>query len=347
MSFIKSLHTFVCKLFSFLSYFRHIFLCTTFKGLFKQKGEIKMKEYFPEGTLIGKDENEKYLSSASMLQTAKTLGIILEATVVMCDSNHNLIVNLGCMRGKIPREMGAIGIKDGTTRDIALISRVGKPVSFIVADFSFDENGTEYAVLSRCAAQEMCMEYILHNIKPGDVIDATVTHLENFGAFCDIGCGNIALLPIDAISVSRISHPKDRFVVGDTIKAVVKKIDSDNKITLSHKELLGTWNENVSRFCQGQTVSGVVRSIENYGIFVELAPNLAGLAEPKENVTVGQCASVYIKSIIPEKMKIKLIIIDSFDAQCDFCYEYFYSKDHIDNFTYSPIECNKQITTYF
>ena len=52
--------------------------------------------------------------------------------------------------------------------------------------------------------------------------DAKITHLETFGAFCDIGCGNVALLPIDAISVSRISHPKDRFQVGDNIKAIVK-----------------------------------------------------------------------------------------------------------------------------
>lgn len=56
-----------------------------------------------------------------------------------------------------------------------------------------------------------------------------------------------------------------------------------------------------------------MRSVEHYGVFVELAPNLAGLAEPKDGVKVGQQASVYIKNLIPEKMKIKLIIIDSFD----------------------------------
>lgn len=312
-----------------------------------KKGEIKMKEFYPEGALISKEENQKFLTSSAMLQTAKAMQKILEAKVVMCDASHNLIVDLGCMRGIIPRNEGAIGIKEGTTRDIALISRVGRPVSFIVTDFSVDSSGDEYAILSRKDAQERCIDYILNNKKIGDIIDASVTHLDTFGAFCDIGCGNIALLPIDAISVSRISHPKDRFFVGDNIKAIIKKIDENNKITLSHKELLGTWNENASRFSCGQTVFGVVRSIENYGIFVELAPNLAGLAEPKEGVQVGQCASVYIKSIIPEKMKIKLIVINSFDNECLNEYKYFYTNEHIENFVYSPPECEKQIVTYF
>ena len=312
-----------------------------------KKGEIKMKDYYPEGVLINSDENKKHMTSEASLITAHSLELILEASVTMCDADHNLIVDLGVMKGIIPREEGALGIKEGKTRDIALISRVGRPVSFVIIGFEIDGFGKKYALLSRRIAQERCLNYILKNKCNGDIINARITHLETFGAFCDIGCGNVALLPIDAISVSRISHPKDRFFVGDCIKAIIKNIDENNKITLSHKELLGTWEENASRFSQGQTVSGVVRSVENYGIFVELAPNLAGLAEPKENVKVGQTASVYIKSIIPEKMKIKLIVIDSFDTPHDSVYDYFYTGEHISQFTYSPSVCEKRIVTYF
>ena len=312
-----------------------------------KKGEIKMKDYYPEGNLISSEENKKYLTSESSLALAQALEIILEANVIMCDSEHNLVVDLGCMRGVIKREEGAIGIKEGITRDIALISRVGRSVSFLVIGFDTDSRGKKYAVLSRRLAQERCLSYILNNKIPGDIIDARITHLESFGAFCDIGCGNVALLPIDAISVSRISHPQDRFLVGDNIKAVIKSIDKDNKITLSHKELLGSWNQNAQKFSQGETVSGIVRSVEDYGIFVELTPNLAGLAEPKENVFAGQTVSVYIKSIIPEKMKIKLIIIDSFDTSYDTTYNYFYEGEHIDEFLYSPPECLKQVNSYF
>lgn len=306
-----------------------------------------MKDFYPEGTLVSGEENKKYLASEAALMSAQMSQIILEANVIMCDSDHNLILDLGCMRGIIEREEGAIGIKEGTTRDIALISRVGRSVSFVVKGFNYDSRGKKYAVLSRKEAQQRCLEFILSNKVPGDIIDARVTHLESFGAFCDIGCGNIALLPIDSISVSRISHPKDRFFVGDKIKAIIKMIDKDNKITLSHKELLGSWNQNVANFSQGETVSGVVRSVEDYGIFVELSPNLAGLAEPKENIKPGQAVSVYIKSIIPDKMKIKLIIIDSFDSSYDVTYNYYYDGNHIDEFIYSPSECQKQINTYF
>ena len=312
-----------------------------------KKGEIKMKDYYPEGTLISSEENKKYFTSESSLATAQALEIILEANVIMCDSEHNLVVDLGCMRGIIKREEGAIGIKEGITRDIALISRVGRSVCFVVKGFDIDSRGKKYAVLSRKEAQQRCLDYILNNKVPGDIIDARITHLESFGAFCDIGCGNVALLPIDAISVSRISHPQDRFFVGDKIKVIIKCIDRDNKITLSHKELLGSWNQNVQNFSQGETVSGIVRSVEEYGIFVELTPNLAGLAEPKENVLVGQTVSVYIKSIIPEKMKIKLIIIDSFDTLYDVTYNYFYEGEHIDEFSYSPPESIKQVNSYF
>ena len=188
---------------------------------------------------------------------------------------------------------------------------------------------------------------IISQRKIGDIIEAKVTHLESFGAFCDIGCGNIALLPIDAISVSRISHPSDRFSVGDGIRVIIKSIAEDGKITLSHKELLGTWEENAALFSAGQTVTGVVRSVEDYGVFVELTPNLAGLAEPREDVFIGQRASVYIKSIIREKMKIKLIIIDSFDAVYSPEIKYFYTGDSLDNWDYSPEDCCKRISTRF
>ncbi|MBR5223177.1 MAG: 30S ribosomal protein S1 [Clostridia bacterium] len=306
-----------------------------------------MNGFYPEGKLYNTQENKRYMLSPATLLDAQIRGVVLEAPVIMCDTDHNLIVNLGCMKGVIPRREGAIGIDSGATRDIALISRVGKPVCFIITEIKSDEDGELYALLSRKKAQTLCKSYIESEYKIGQVIDTVVTHLESFGAFCDIGCGNIALLPIDAISVSRISHPKDRFYVGDKIKAVIKSIADDGKITLSHKELLGTWEENAREFSPGQTVTGVIRSVEDYGIFVEITPNLAGLAEPRENVRVGQQASVFIKSILKDKMKIKLIIIDSFESSYIPKIKYYSTDDIISEWEYSPKDCRKQITTKF
>ena len=306
-----------------------------------------MNGFYPEGKLYGTHENKRSMSNLASLADAMVHETVLEAPVIMCDTEHNLIIELGCIRGIIPRNEGALGIAEGSTRDIALISRVGRTVCFVVTAFKTDESGKTYAVLSRRRAQELCREYLLSELCCGDIIDAKITHLEAFGAFCDIGCGNIALLPIDAISVSRISHPKDRFQTGDCIKAIIKSVAADGKITLSHKELLGTWEENACEFSAGQTVTGVVRSVEDYGVFVEITPNLAGLAEPKDGVKVGQQASVYIKSILRDKMKIKLIIIDCFKSSYSPQIKYYLPEGRLDEWDYSPKNCFKQITTKF
>lgn len=252
------------------------------------------------------------------------------------------------MYGIIPHNEGALGIDNGSVRDIALISRVNKPVMFKIIGFQKDDNEREYAILSRRAVQKDCMDNYISKLRPGDVITAKVTHMENFGVFLDIGAGINGLLPIDSISVSRIPHPSVRFSVGQTIRVVVKSIDEQGRLTFSHKELLGTWEQNADEFAPGETVPGIVRSVESYGIFVELTPNLAGLAEYSSGITAGSHAGVYIKSMLPERMKIKLIIVDAFEAEYPAPpIKYFTELDHIDRWVYSPAECSKVIESSF
>lgn len=306
-----------------------------------------MNEFYPEGWLIDTLENRNAMLTPATLADACHEGKLLEARAIVCDGAHNLIIDLGCMRGIIPREEGAIGIREGTVRDIAVISRVNRPVCFLITGFEKGEDGRPVATLSRRAAQELCMRNYISTLVPGDIINARITHLESFGAFADVGCGVVSLLPIDTISVSRIDHPRERFLVGMDIRAVVKSVE-DGRVSLTHKELLGTWEENAAQFSVGETVAGIVRSVEEYGAFVELTPNLAGLAESKEGIRAGQQASVYIKNIIPGRMKVKLIIIDTFDYD----YrpsppKYFYEGTHIDRFLYSPPGADKHIETLF
>ena len=299
-------------------------------------------KFYPEGHLIDKAENKASMQTPAALSDAMRDGKILEARSIICDNEHNLIVDLKCMRGIIPREEGALGIREGTVRDIAIISRVNKPVCFIITDFIRDAFGRITAVLSRRKAQERCMAEYIAGLTCGDVIPVRITHLEPFGAFADIGCGIVSLLPIDAISVSRIDHPKERFTVGMDIRAVVRMKD-ENRITLSHRELLGTWEENAALFSVGETVRGVVRSIEPYGVFIELTPNLSGLAEPRADLRPGMAVSVYIKSILPQRMKVKLTVIDvlaPYDAPTP--PRYFITEGHIDEWTYTPVGCDKK-----
>ncbi len=304
-------------------------------------------DYRPEGSLIKTPENARLTASYEGLSEATKKGIILEARAAVCSNSHDLIIDLPCGKGIIPREEGAVGITEGKTRDIALISRVNKPVCFIVTSVSIDETGAVKAALSRKKAQERCISDYLTPLSPGDIIEARVTHLEQFGCFVDIGCGVPSMLPIDTISVSRIAHPSDRFRVGQYIRAVVKAKEKE-RIQLTHKELLGTWDENAALFSAGETVSGIVRSVEEYGVFVELAPNLAGLAEPKDNIQPGQLVSVYIKAIIPDKMKFKLVIVDVCEAiSTEPAIRYWYTDDHISHWNYASEASGRIISADF
>ncbi len=309
-----------------------------------------IREYRPEGSLLASPVNREYVASEQGLERAMNEGAILEAMAVRCDGDLRLTVDLGGMKGYIHREDVLFSPTGENVRDIAVITRVGKAVCFKVVGF-FYEGGHRVAKLSRREAQRECYDAFLGGLIPGDVIEAKVTHLENFGAFVDIGCGIISLLSIDCISVSRISHPSDRFGIGDRIRVLIKSIDSETgRIFVTHKELLGTWEQNAALFEAGQTVAGIVRSIEDYGIFVELTPNLAGLAEYRPGMQIGQVAAVYIKNIIPERMKLKLVLIDSYRGEGEPSRRvdgYPAAITHVDAWRYSPKDCPRVIETVF
>ena len=300
-------------------------------------------KYLPEGIR----RTEKKFASLEEVLTSMQSGEIIEGRVVLCDSEHNLHIDLGVINGIIPRCEGAIGIEDKSVRDIALISRVNKFVAFKIKAVEYDEAQMPYAVLSRREVQLECMKNYTDKLVCGDIIPAKVTHIENFGAFIDIGAGINSLIPIDMLSVSRINHPSQRVYVGQLIQAVLRKREGD-KLTFSLKELLGTWEENARLFSAGETVTGIVRSVEEYGVFVELTPNLAGLAEPFGELRPGQQVSVFIKSIMSEKMKIKLVIVEAFENEIkNQELKYYIKSKHIDRWDYSPYNAVKQISTDF
>lgn len=306
--------------------------------------------YLPEGEQLESEENIHITSQLCGIRHAMAEGTIVEGLVTRCDcETMELTVELGAFHGIIPRKEVALCPDGESPKDIAVITRVGKAVAVKILAIEYTCDGEMYLILSRRAAQLSCREEYINSLNPGDVIPATVTHLESFGAFLDIGCGIVSLMTIDSVSVSRISHPRDRLKCGERIMSVVKSIDpSSGRIYMSCRELLGTWEENAALFRQGQTVTGIVRSIESYGIFVELTPNLAGLAECREGVEVGDVCAVYIKSIIPERMKIKLVLIDSargkYEQRFNVCHP---ETRHIDRWRYSPLGCSRIIESVF
>jgi len=309
--------------------------------------------FLPEG--MGMTDTEELTRTRGELERAMQMRMILEGTVLLCDNQCTLWVDLGCMRGRMAREEVQLCPDGEEVRDIAVITRVGKCISFVVMGFAYTESGEEVAVLSRREAQRRCRAEFLDRLYPGDVIRAKVTHLEPFGAFVDVGCGIVSMLSIDSISVSRISHPNERFSPGMPIWVVIRSITPGGRICVSHKELLGTWEENAAAFSPGQTVTGIVRSIESYGVFVELTPNLAGLAEYKENLCVGQRAAVFIKSMIPSRMKVKLVFIDTYRGDgISGGLQYYLPETcnaagiaHLDRWRYSPRGAEKCVESVF
>ncbi|MBP5288801.1 MAG: 30S ribosomal protein S1, partial [Clostridia bacterium] len=253
-----------------------------------------MTRFYPEGDLLITEENREAVTTPQALEAAARAWRILEARPRLCDRDMTLHFDLAGRHGVMPREEVQVTEEGALPRDVAVITRVGKPCAFTV--LRLPEDPGEPVLLSRRAAQEDCLTNYLDTLETGDVLPARVTHFEPFGAFCDVGCGIPSLLSIDCMSVSRISHPSDRFHLGEDILTAFRARDEvrlgrRGRISLTHKELLGTWRENAARFSPGQTVLGVVRSVEPYGIFVELAPNLAGLAESRPGVKAGDHCS--------------------------------------------------------
>ena len=270
---------------------------------------------------------------AELLRRSVGTGEIFEAICIKCDEHHNLHVDLDGAPGLIPRQEAALGLSDGKTKEYAILSRVGKPVCFQLLDFSAD--GT--AILSRRAAQAEAKDFFLHTLRPGDVIDAVVQNPAEFGVFCDIGCGFPALMRIDRCCVSRLRNTAEIYHTGQHIRAAVLAIDDElGQVHLTGRELLGTWEENAALFRTGETIPGIVRSIMSYGAFIELTPNLSGLAEFTPGLQPGDGVSVYIRSILPDRHKIKLNIIQRITAPIVREQQYFTTENHIEKWEYYP-----------
>ena len=297
--------------------------------------------FLPEGRLLTTGPNQAACATPAALAQAMETGTVLEGVALLCDENHDLLVKLGSLTGRIPREETALGIADGSTRDIAILSRVGKPVCFTVEALE-EREGALTPLLSRRRAQALALEDIL-SWTSGQVVPATVTHLEPFGAFVDIGCGVPSMIGVERLSISRIAHPRDRLRVGQEIYAAVLAVDrAAGRVVLTHRELLGTWAENAALFRPGMTVPGYARGVKDYGTFVELTPNLSGLAECKDGIREGDRVSVYIKSILPERMKLKLLVIDTLPpADVPEPPRYFVTEGVLNRWRYAPPGCQK------
>ncbi len=236
---------------------------------------------------------------------------VYQGIVENCDSNFNLQINLGNdVLGIMPRkEIEGINLeKDGLPKENLCTGKVHKFVQFKIREI--DENNIP--ILSRKIVQEEAVNMAKQELRVGDNIKGIVKNITPYGAFIEIGGGLVGLAHIEDLSVARIKTPAERLKIGQKVKVVVKYIDRDSgKISLSYKENFGTWEENANQFKQGEKVKGIVRETEKHknGIFIELLPNLVGMAEYKEGLEYGKEIEVYIKKIDYQKQKVKLYVV--------------------------------------
>lgn len=235
---------------------------------------------------------------------------ILQGIVEKCDENYNLHVRMdNGSTGIIPREeVEGINIeKDGLPKINLCTGKVHKYVQFKVKGKDGDN-----LLLSRKDVQIEVMDSIKKDLQVGQTINGIVKNITPYGAFVDIGGGIVGLVHIEDLSVARIKTPFERVKIGQKVNIMVKYINRDTgRVNLSYKELLGSWEENAQNFKVGMKAKGIVRETEKNknGIFVELAPNLVGMAEYKEGLDYGEQIDVFIKKIDYDKKKVKLIIL--------------------------------------
>ncbi len=267
---------------------------------------MEYQKFIPEGW-----ENTKDELNTESLKKALNDGQILQGYVNKCDLNFNLHINLGNnINGIIPRnELEEINVDQyGFCNTGICKNKVNNFVQFKIKEIYNDKQ----VILSRKNVQKDALEWVKKELKPGVVVNGIVKNMRKFGVFVEIGGGIVGLLHIEDISISRIKSPEERFYIGQKINVMIKSIDKDSgKVILSYKELLGDWDENITEYKEKTVVEGIVKEADKFknGIFIELKPNLVGLAEYKENLQYGQKVNVYIKKIIKERKKIKLLIV--------------------------------------
>ncbi|MBT8800267.1 30S ribosomal protein S1 [Lactobacillus delbrueckii subsp. bulgaricus] len=168
--------------------------------------------------------------------------------------------------------------------------------------------------------REQAFENVASQLVVGDVVEGRVSRLTNFGSFVDIG-GVDGLVHISEIAYKHVDKPSDVLKVGQDVKVKVIGIDNDrHRISLSIKQTEPSpFEQATSSLNEGDVIEGEVKSLTNFGAFVEVADGIQGLVhvseiaykhvdKPSDVLTVGPKVKVKVLNIDPSKRRISLSI---------------------------------------
>lgn len=276
------------------------------KRMEKEKNNKKLKNIKKN-----KKENKKIVLNEKTLQEIKDSQQVLDMYIENIDESLNMIGKVGKdIKAIIPRdEASSVVGDDGLVEEKFILNKKGKVIPVCIKEILKNEDGFEL-IMSKRILELKVRRWMYKYLKTGMKLKGVVVGLKDYAAFVDVGGGVTVILKLHDMSDSMLNNASDMFKVGQRIDVVVKKYDRDTgRIELSYKELLGTFEDNIKKFKEGDIVEGIVRNSIKTGVFVEIAPNVLGIADHVNGIEYGQKVLVSIRRINLERKKVKLIII--------------------------------------
>lgn len=203
---------------------------------------------------------------------------------------------------------------------------VNKVIGFNVVDeIEVDDTHVEY-VLSRKEAQRHYYDTVVRTWKARDVIDGKISSMEEDKVYIDMGRGILGMLKYSDAAVCFIPNMHDFFNIGEHVKtilmsAVSPDLDKYEFPKISHKELLGTWDDNTSDLAVGDVVQARVIRKADYGVFVMIKPNLMALStgripiEDFDHYKINDIVVVQIDAIKASVSKVQVIVIKAAEVK--------------------------------
>ena len=219
------------------------------------------------------------------LKELRDKGTIVKATII--DANKGgLLVRVGRVAGFLPvsqlmpEHYPRVPGGDKSRILDRLKTYIGSDFEVKLIDIN---EGEEKLIVSEKASWEEKQRDVIASYKVGDAVEGRVTAVTDFGVFVEFGKDKLeGLVHISELAWQRIDDPADIVKVGDQIKAEIINVEG-SKIFLSMKKLKDDpWKHVHERYRVGQTVKGKVLKVNPFGLFVELDPEIHGLAHISE-----------------------------------------------------------------
>ena len=301
----------------------------------KTEGSIDVGEFVNEEGVVGVKEGDEVEAFFVTVQdgirrlttlvngysavTLKAISDAFEAGVpvngeVKREVKGGFEVSVGGVRCFCP--FSQIDLKGGREGGVYL----GRTFRFTILEY--EENGKNIIVSRRACLEKERQERIeklKETLTEGQEITASVSSIQKFGAFVDLG-GIDGLIPASEISWDRAERPGDVLAVGQNVTARIISLDWEkNRLTLSLKALQqDPWADVSQKYLPDSRINGTIVRLAPFGAFVKLVPGVEGLIHisnlgagrrinhPKEVVEAGQEVEVYVLSVDAENRKISL-----------------------------------------